>query len=242
MKYGWMWRIPTQDRFGCGYVFDSSLISEEEAVKEIEEYLGFEPEYPRKNKGGFKFKAGCYEEPWIKNCISVGLSGGFIEPLEATSLWVAISYLQFALSNPEILVYRDQFHADQFNERCQTLNNNVVDFIYFHYMSDREDTEFWKKFKDIKKAPDYVQYLVKSWEKRLPQIDDHTMKTNWAMDSWTAVGTGIGKANSTLANEAININMSFTFSEAVYEEYKSKQNIIAGSCTDHGTFLKELHK
>lgn len=240
MKYGWMWRIPTQDRFGCGYVFDSSLISEEEAVKEIEEYLGLVPEYPRANKGGFKFKAGYYKTPWIKNCIAVGLSSGFIEPLEATSIWSGIASLQFALSNPEILIHKDDFHAEQYNQRYRKMNDNIVDFIYFHYMSNREDTEFWSKFKNIDKAPEYVQYLINSWSKRLPQIDDHTDRGNWAMDSWVAVGTGIGMANKDFAKEAIKTNMSLTVSDQAYDQYKSRQNLITSSCVDHSSFIQEL--
>ena len=60
MDYGWMWKIPLQDRYGCGYVFDSNYISDENAIKEIENFLGFEPQYPRKEKGAFNFFAGCF--------------------------------------------------------------------------------------------------------------------------------------------------------------------------------------
>jgi tryptophan halogenase len=74
MKYGWMWKIPTVERYGCGYVFDSSLIAVEEAKKEVEEYLGHEIVSPRT----LKFSAGYYEEPWRNNCVAVGLASGFI--------------------------------------------------------------------------------------------------------------------------------------------------------------------
>jgi tryptophan halogenase len=242
MKYGWMWKIPTRERFGCGYVYDSSLISEEDAVKEIEEYLGFEPEYPRKNKGGFKFKAGYYKTPYVKNCIAVGLASGFIEPLEATSIWVGLESLQTALANVDVLTSRDQDIADKYNERFRAMNDSIVEFIYFHYTSDRDDTPFWGKFKDKEKAPDFVKYLTQSWEKRLPQADDHVGK-HWAMDSWLAVGSGIGTFdNKENAKNLVSINPALGLSLALFDEYKSRQDLVASSCSDHAMFLKELLK
>ena len=241
MKYGWMWKIPTRDRFGCGYVFDSSFISEEEAAKEIEEYLGFEPEYPRKNKGGFKFKAGYYNTPYVNNCIAVGLASGFIEPLEATSIWVGLESLQTALANIDILTSRDQELADKYNERFRAMNDSIVEFIYFHYTSDRSDTPFWDKFKDKEKAPDFVKYLTNAWSKRLPQADDHLGK-HWAMESWLVVGSGIGTFDTSVAKRVVAINPAIGISEALYEDLKSRQDLVASSCSDHAIFLKELSK
>jgi tryptophan halogenase len=242
MKYGWMWKIPTQDRYGCGYVFDSSLITEEEAVKEIEEYLGFEPEYPRKNKGGFKFKAGYFEEPWKNNCVAVGLSSGFIEPLEATSIWVSIESLRLVLSNPEILTYRNDFHSNEFNKRFKKINDSVVDFVYLHYLSDRDDTDFWKKFKDIEKAPEKIKNLITSWENRLPQSEDHTDSSQWAMYSWVAVAAGIGRLDKKLAEEAIALNKSILLSKSIYDQYQLNQSKYSSSCMDHFDFLTELKR
>ena len=108
MDYGWMWKIPTQDRYGCGYVYDSNYISDDDAIKEIENYLGFEPQYPRKEKGAFSFSAGCFEDIWIKNCLSVGLSAGFLEPLEATSIMQTIFALKRFMSDKQNLYTNDR--------------------------------------------------------------------------------------------------------------------------------------
>jgi len=241
VKADFVWRIPTRDRFGCGYVYDSTLISEEEAVKEIEEYLGFEPEYPRKNKGGFKFKAGYYKTPYVKNCVAVGLSSGFIEPLEATSIWVGLESLQTALANIDILTSRDQELADKYNERFRAMNDSIVEFIYFHYTSDRSDTPFWDKFKDKDKAPDFVKYLTNVWSKRLPQADDHVGK-HWAMESWLVVGSGIGAFDTSVAKRVVAVNPAIGLSDSLYEEFKSRQDLVSSSCSDHAIFLKELAK
>ena len=68
MKYGWMWVTPLQHRYGCGYVFDSSYITVEDAKKEVEEYFGFEVNPPKPGLF-FEFNPGMYKNVWIKNCI-----------------------------------------------------------------------------------------------------------------------------------------------------------------------------
>ena len=237
MKYGWVWKIPTQERYGCGYVYDSSLISEEEAVKEIEEYLGFEPEYPRKNKGGFSFEAGYFSEPFKGNCIAIGLASGFIEPLEATSIWVSIMSLQNALSNLSILTERSPELAKDYNKKFCNINNRVVNFIYFHYMSDRKDTVFWNKFKS--KTPEYVENLVQQWDVRLPQYIDH-LDDMWSMNSWMSVGEGINKINKTIAKTALDLNSSLKLIDFAYDELKLRQDLTISSCLDHREFLGVL--
>lgn len=241
MKYGWMWKIPTKERYGCGYVYDSSLITEAEAVKEIEEYLGYEPFYPRKDKGGFKFSAGYYEEPWKNNCIAVGLSSGFIEPLEATSIWVTIESLKAVFSNVESLSILDKRNADHFNKKFRDMSDNVVDFIYFHYMSNRSDTEFWKKF-SINNAPLKIKKMLESWDHRLPEFNDFNQASTWSMNNWLAVAAGINQLNSKLIKKSF--DLSFPHKEAArsYEHLKSRQDLEAKRCIDHNLFLKELSK
>jgi tryptophan halogenase len=241
MKYGWMWKIPTKERFGCGYVFDSSLISEEEAKKEIEEYLGYEPIYPRKEKGVFKFSAGYFETPWVNNCVAVGLSSGFIEPLEATSIWVTLQSLQNVLSNVEAMASLDPRHAKHFNKKFCSMSDAVVDFVYFHYMSGRTDTEFWKKF-TVDNAPEYVKNMLDSWEYRLPQYDDFNKDPVWGMNSWVSVGSGVGKVNKELFKEAFKVSFAQKQATDLYEEAKNRQTMIKNMCVDHRVFLKELSK
>jgi tryptophan halogenase len=241
MKYGWMWKIPTKERYGCGYVYDSSLITEEEAVEEIEEYLGYEPFYPRKNKGGFKFSAGYYEEPWKNNCIAVGLASGFIEPLEATSIWVTIQTLKNVFSNVEVLSSLDDRNARDFNKKFRELSDAVVDFIYFHYMSGRTDTEFWTKF-SIEKAPDNLKNMLETWEYRLPQFNDFTNETVWGMGSWMVVAAGIDKLNTDVIKHSYDYSFSQKESANFYSDMKNRQNIAMNSCVDHNTFLEELRK
>lgn len=140
MNNGWVWEIPLQHRSGCGYVFNSNFCDDETAKKELYKKYGNQIEIPK----SFSFNAGYFKETWIKNCIAVGLSSGFVEPMEATSIWGSV----FSLS---LLTYYMMFFPkapkpiiDNFNSKITNFNSGVAGFLQFHYLSKRKDTEFWR--------------------------------------------------------------------------------------------------
>jgi tryptophan halogenase len=155
MKYGWAWKIPTQSRYGCGYVYDSSYITEEDALLEVEEYFKTKINSPRK----FKFDAGSFEKTLVKNSMAVGLAQSFVEPLEATSIWVScLNIIDFLQSNG-IENQSQQFH-NTFNDRCLRRNQYVLEFLYLHYMTTRTDSKFWTEFKEKNRMPDNLQHRL----------------------------------------------------------------------------------
>jgi|LakMenEpi03Aug12_release.lakeMendotaPanAssembly.Ray.scaffolds.fasta_scaffold139453_3 tryptophan halogenase len=154
MKYGWMWKIPLQNRYGCGYVFDSDYITEEEAKQEIENYLGYKPTYPRDSKGAFNFDPGCFEEIWVKNCFASGLSAQFVEPIEATSIAQAIEMLRLLMINKYNIFNDDQDQRDWLNKQNMKESIEIMTFLHLHYITVREDSDFWKEFKDKNKTPE----------------------------------------------------------------------------------------
>ena len=237
MKYGWMWKIPLQSRIGCGYAYDSSLISEQEAIKEIEEFLGYEPEYPRKDKGGFSFSAGCYEETWINNCVAVGLASSFIEPLEATSITGSLILLNRLLENPEWLFENNKNIRDEFNEEMLEVIDHVARFIYFHYLGERKDTEFWEKF-SYKTAPEKLKEKLSLWKERFPNRDDSTNSRPYL--SWLLVGLGISAINKNLADKYIENSEQYRDSLKAYEYFVNMQNQKIFDCISHKEFLDNL--
>ena len=152
MKNGWLWQIPLQDRMGCGYVFDSKYINDEEAKKEVEEYLGCSIEF--KNK--ISFESGYFHDVWKGNCISIGLSGGFFEPIEATSIMTIIIQLE-SLINTNL----DSENRKFYNDIIRNVNEQVLNFIRYHYVCDRDDTEFWRDYKN-KPIPAKLKLLLNS--------------------------------------------------------------------------------
>lgn len=183
MKNGWVWKIPVNGRYGCGYVYDSNLTTDEEAKKEVEELLGFMPEFPNL----FNFKPGCLKRSWVNNCVAIGLSSNFIEPLEATSIWVQIMALRMFVS-----VFGQEDAREKFNFDLECMNEDILCFIYLHYMSERKDTEFWKNFQESNKIPEKLEH-------RLLLEDEYRSKESlWGYDfnlfseqSWKAILEGI---------------------------------------------------
>jgi tryptophan halogenase len=237
MKYGWMWKIPLQTRFGCGYVYDSSLISEEEAAKEIEEFLGYEPNYPRKDKGGFSFNAGSYEETWINNCLAVGLAGNFIEPLEATSLWTTSQSLIDFFSIPNWISNNKQAVRDEFNRYTLYFNGKIVEFLYLHYMTNRTDTEFWKRF-TYEGAPDELKVKLDLWKERLPNRNDFDIM--WSSGSWTTVASGQGVVDPSLANMYLDYSEDYKKAIDTYDHFISYRDYRVSQCVKHRDFLEYL--
>jgi len=150
MKYGWMWKIPLQHRYGCGYVFDTDFIDENVAKREVEELIGKKIDVRKI----INFDAGRHENYWVNNCLSVGLASSFIEPLESTSIFLSIEVLNtFKHFINEIGVYRKS-SIKLFNKMVTDSMDNTLNFVYLHYLSKRNDTEFWKTFKQKYKTPE----------------------------------------------------------------------------------------
>jgi tryptophan halogenase len=188
MKNGWMWQIPLQNRIGCGYIFDKNYITPEQAKQEVEELLGHEV----KIVNNIKFDAGAYREVWIKNCIAVGLSSAFTEPIEATSIFNAINQL-WALDASKLLNYNKKF-INTYNEYVNKMNDDVLDFLYFHYITRRKDSTFWKEYLPTTTIPSSLETKLIHWENSTYEIND--FKTNpFGLPSWLQVGFGLDLFN-----------------------------------------------
>jgi len=151
LKYGWMWKIPVQGRYGCGYVFNPDMVSDEEAKQEIRELLEHDFESPTT----FNFEAGAYDKVYINNCMAVGLSAGFIEPLEATSIWVQLVALKLFVEN-----FGNENAKEKINNDLKDINDDVVSFLYFHYLTKRKDTKFWSNFQNNNNMPDKLKDVI----------------------------------------------------------------------------------
>lgn len=237
MKYGWIWKIPLQHRYGCGYVFDSNYLSDEEAKKEIVEFLGEEPVWPREQS--FKFQPGYYKTPWVNNCLAVGLSSGFIEPLEATSIWVTIIYLKNALRDMSLVKDRNSKYIKEFNEKASGVSQDVFEFVYLHYMGGRKDTEFWKHYQSKKNMPKRLKDMLAKWEYRLPVYDDYE-DSIFSLESWLAVSEGVGKINTKSYKKSFEGNNVPQFIEDDYKFLMQVQGEYLSRSMKHSEFLTDL--
>jgi tryptophan halogenase len=164
LDYGWMFNIPTYGRHGNGYIFDSDFINADQAKEEVEKILN-----KKINIGKhIKFDPGAIDTPWIKNCVAIGLSANFVEPLEATSIGTSIQQI-FLLTH--YLPGFTKKDTDQYNESVNGIMENIKDFILLHYVTNKKNTNFWKNLKKIKLTDSLTDNLEK-WKTRLPIDED----------------------------------------------------------------------
>ncbi len=138
---GWQWRIPTQHRTGNGHVYSSAYMSDDEASQILMDNLDGSPhmEAPKQ----LRFKTGKREKLWDKNVVSLGLSGGFLEPLESTSIYL----IQAGISRFMALFPDKNMPAierDEYNTLLGKEFDQVRDFLILHYIAtQRDDSPFW---------------------------------------------------------------------------------------------------
>lgn len=163
MRYGWTWQVPLLERRGIGYVYSSRFVSDDDAEKELRAFL----EGCAGDTGLVRFRTGYYRQQWIKNCVCIGLSGGFIEPLEATGI-ALVSYSLFRLLELWPSTSFPTQLSTRFNELMGRSFEWVRDFIVMHYcLSQREDTDYWKAVRRDEAIPDSarasLETLGRSW-------------------------------------------------------------------------------
>lgn len=142
-KHGWIWTIPLFSRIGSGYVYTKNACTQEEAEKEFREYWGVErmKDVPLTH---IEFKSDSLKCPWKNNVVAIGLSSGFVEPLEATG----INWIVTAANNLSCLLarkYYDQNVISLYNSGMHNYVADVQDFIDVHYkLTNRRDSYLWE--------------------------------------------------------------------------------------------------
>lgn len=181
---GWQWRIPLQHRVGNGLVYSSRYISGDEATSLLLSNLESTPITETRM---FKYKTGRRIKAWHKNCVAIGLASGFLEPVESTSIHLAMSAILRLLK----LFPRDnisEHNVEEYNQQSKEEIEKIRDFIILHYhATERVDTPFWRYCKNME-VPESLEHRIKLFRETasVPLKEKELFK----IDSWTQVMFG----------------------------------------------------
>ena len=162
MPGGWRWRIPLQNRTGNGYVYSSKFLSDEDAAAALVAAVEGEPIAPPRQ---LRFLAGRRARSWVGNCIGVGLSSGFLEPLESTSIYLIQAAITSLL---ELFPEREISPVDrnEFNRLIDLEYDRIRDFLILHYhATERDDSPFWNYVRSME-IPDSLAEKMELFRRR----------------------------------------------------------------------------
>jgi tryptophan halogenase len=190
MSSGWVWEIASRNRIGRGYVFDSNFITDEQAVEELQKYYGKNITPIRK----ITFEAGSQSIVYNSNCVSIGLSASFLEPLEATNIHCTIVQIQNFITD---CIFNDE--REKYNNFCSKLFDNMRDFVAYHYTGGKENSEFWKHVKTLDR-PQKVNEILDISKKRMFRFDDWESHDGQAgQPLWDFIAAGLGHIDKNCA-------------------------------------------
>lgn len=161
LRNGWAWRIPLRNRIGNGYVYSSLYTAPEAAEAELRAHLGVGDDAPPARH--LEMKVGRVENSWIGNCLAVGLSQGFLEPLEATALHLVQATVEGFVQAYEAGGFTP-LHRDACNRAINARYEGVRDYIVCHYrVNRRTDTPYWRDNAGHDHLSDSLKAILTCW-------------------------------------------------------------------------------
>jgi tryptophan halogenase len=230
-KAGWRWRIPLQHRTGNGHVYASDFIEDDDAqIALINNLEGAALAEPRL----LKFKTGKRRKLWNKNCIAIGLSGGFLEPLESTSIYL----IQEGITKLIELFPQSSDHdvyAEEYNNLMDLEFDRVRDFLILHYnATERDDSEFWNYVRSMP-IPASLEEKLALFKARGRVVKyDHGL---FLTPSWIAVYIGQGIVPDEYDWRVDQVELKFI--EQHLAQMRSLMTQTAAKMQGHGAYIAQ---
>ncbi|MCG6901401.1 MAG: tryptophan 7-halogenase [Rhodobacter sp.] len=237
---GWSWRVPLYNRIGTGYVYSSAHRTDEEARKEFLEHLG--PLGKDAEPRIIPMRVGRNRNAWVKNCISIGLSGGFIEPLESTAIYMIDMGVRWLLSYFPDSDFPDPLR-DRYNDLVDKLYNEVRDFICLHYkLGNRTDSQYWIDTRTELEVPDGLAENLELWRYNIVSHYDLPFTTLFDAATYNTVLLGKRVYENGYAKGEIGSGLSMDrklWTDVQAHLRKTNLERVRRSA-DHHTLLREL--
>jgi hypothetical protein len=257
---GWVWNIPSWERLGTGYVYSDKFIDPEEAKEEFKQHLMSDKMVvprTRDEVDALEFKdiqmrVGIHKRTFVKNVVAIGLSAGFIEPLESNGLYTVHEFLFKlikTLERPAIT----QWDKDVYNAATFGMWRNFAQFVALHYaLSIRNDTEYWKANANRVYAPGMSnlepETAIGFYKLQGSKMFEYRHDNEMAGINWISVGMNYfvaDKTTITLRQNSINENFAVTYDPIfrMWEERKARWQEVAKNYGSLYQYLKDnIHK
>ena len=242
-KHGWIWQIPSQTEYGTGYLYSSKFTTDDEAKHDFDNWLAINhSERLDKEPRIIKWNSGYQKKAWIGNCVAVGLSGGFIEPLEALTHQYLTFMVETFMSLNSTLKMLD-YNRDRFNMVQSRILFDYTQFLNLHYCTNRTDSKFWRHMKNNK--TDWVRTLEEKCKHEfLDVFDTDDMLDYWGNDNYIQVMKGTNLFNKDAIQDYMQSrkNPELLYDDARQQhdyimDYKSKTIMV-----DHKDYLETIKK
>jgi hypothetical protein len=238
---GWMWQIPTQYRYGCGYVYSDEFMTPDQAHAEVERVLGRKIEV----RSDIQFKIGRLETPWMGNVLAVGLSSSFLEPLESTSIHGTI--VQMMMFAGQYLREPSKITApmrDDYNRRVGRQVDDFRTFVNTHYMVERDDTPFWREVRANRIHAETRERLAR-WSREMPRMDHFPQYLFGLPHTETQLHYPVLQGLGLLDPEVAKAEMARdpklrSFAKSTYDSLVKEYNQAATQALGHAEFLKAV--
>lgn len=248
---GWVWNIPLWNRIGTGYVYSSRFVSKEDAQKEFREHLAKTD--PKRAEEAEMFhiniRHGKHAKAWVRNVCAVGLSYGFVEPLESTGL---LTTHENIIKLVEVLNRRDGYvckaEIDAFNYAVDYEVQNFADFVSMHYaFSMREDTPYWKWCTQINEYnPLMTSEFLNKHSTYQSFLSTSTVNNTWLADYQGVLYIAAGMGMSSVSSLSVMRQNTERFDEDIildskkkYEQYRDWIIEYVKTLPSHYEFLRD---
>ncbi|QDK35055.1 tryptophan halogenase family protein [Sphingomonas sp. IC081] len=237
---GWTWDIGLSERRGIGYVYSSRHCSDEDAEATLRRYLG--PQGAALAPRPLRFETGYRETQWIGNCVALGLSAGFFEPLESTGIMLIEAALKMI---GDFLVPADQTArkaaARSFNRLMAARFEHIVTFLKLHYcITRRTDTAYWRDNTDPASIPESLQDMLLQWRRRPPSRFDFVVDLETFLPpSYHYILYGMGFETRLAAGERHYPGASEA--REAFARVRTAQSGALGALPDHRSLLNHYH-
>jgi hypothetical protein len=189
---GWIWQIPLTNRTGNGYVYSSRYLDREAAAAELRDHLGLPADAEVRH---LNMRVGRVERSWVRNCLSIGLAQGFIEPLEATALHIVAVTVAAFIRDVDTLGCTPKAHAS-FNREIMRRYEAIRDYIVCHYRAARRsDTDYWRDATSHDRLSDSLQALMTCWSTAgdlVKEVAQQGVPSGFSAASWHCMLAGYG--------------------------------------------------